>query len=224
MNELDGNAKADQFCEGRLLGRAFDLWLDSRKTVDEAERRSRMYSVFSGWKFYTKERTLLKRYLFECGESIGDVSMMTTVELRDAVNQRKSGGGAAASRNNESLTGKSLTVGHSMLDSDVIQNFMNSQSQAVISTQVKNTNNSMISAKAPKMTSMVNTPSFMRESLPEASNAMRMRHMSPDLVLMEAGVESRKAEMVKSAEETTSRKKSSSVMSLLQRQFGGPKE
>jgi hypothetical protein len=41
--------------------------------------------VFSGWKFYTKERVLLKKYLFECGESIGDMSMMTTLEMKDSV-------------------------------------------------------------------------------------------------------------------------------------------
>jgi len=48
-----------------------------------------MYSLFSAWKFYTKERSLLKRYLFECGESIGDVSQMTTLQLRDAASIRK---------------------------------------------------------------------------------------------------------------------------------------
>ena len=42
-----------------------------------------MYSVFSAWKFYTKERVLLKKYLFECGESITDMSLMTTVEMRE---------------------------------------------------------------------------------------------------------------------------------------------
>ena len=42
-----------------------------------------MYSIFSAWKFYTKERVLLKKYLFECGESITDMSLMTTVEMRD---------------------------------------------------------------------------------------------------------------------------------------------
>ena len=48
-----------------------------------------MYSVYSAWKFYTKERTLLKRYLFECGETIGEISMMSTVELRDAAEASK---------------------------------------------------------------------------------------------------------------------------------------
>lgn len=28
---------------------------------------------------------LLKKYLFECGESIGDMSMMTTLEMKDSV-------------------------------------------------------------------------------------------------------------------------------------------
>jgi|688.fasta_scaffold1099324_1 hypothetical protein len=49
------------------------------------KNRSCLYTVFSGWKFYTKERVLLKKYLFECGESIGDMSLMTTLEMRDSV-------------------------------------------------------------------------------------------------------------------------------------------
>jgi len=48
-----------------------------------------MYSLFSAWKFYTKERSLLKRYLFECGESIGDVSQMTTLQLREVANTKR---------------------------------------------------------------------------------------------------------------------------------------
>ena len=42
-----------------------------------------MYSIFSAWKFYSKERVLLKKYLFECGESITDMSLMSTVEMRN---------------------------------------------------------------------------------------------------------------------------------------------
>ena len=48
-----------------------------------------MYSVYSAWKFYTKERSLLKKYLFECGESIGEISEMTTMQLRDAAEMSK---------------------------------------------------------------------------------------------------------------------------------------
>ena len=45
--------------------------------------RSKMYSIFSAWKFYVKERVLLKKYLFECGDSIDDMSLMSTVEMRN---------------------------------------------------------------------------------------------------------------------------------------------
>ena len=45
--------------------------------------RSKVYSVFSAWKFYAKERVLLKKYLFECGESIDEMSLMSTVEMRN---------------------------------------------------------------------------------------------------------------------------------------------
>jgi len=44
--------------------------------------RSRMYTIFSAWKFYTKERVLLKRYLVECGQKDLDMSLMSTVEMR----------------------------------------------------------------------------------------------------------------------------------------------
>jgi len=42
-----------------------------------------MFQVFSGWKFYTKERSLLKKYLVEFGQSQVDMSLMTTIEMRD---------------------------------------------------------------------------------------------------------------------------------------------
>ena len=41
-----------------------------------------MYTLFSAWKFYTKERILLKRYLVECGQKDLDMSLMSTVEMR----------------------------------------------------------------------------------------------------------------------------------------------
>ena len=54
-----------------------------------------MYSIFSAWKFYAKERVLLKKYLFECGESITDMSLMSTVEMRNTAakvnSERKEG-------------------------------------------------------------------------------------------------------------------------------------
>ena len=71
--------KAVQFHKEKLLENTFiQLRIACRKGSD-TQRRSKMYSIFSAWKFYTKERSLLKRYLFECGESIGEVSQMTTL-------------------------------------------------------------------------------------------------------------------------------------------------
>ena len=72
------------------MQKAFNVLADQceqqqqQSTLDEEGCvRSKMYSVFSAWKFYTKERVLLKKYLFECGESITDMSLMTTVEMRE---------------------------------------------------------------------------------------------------------------------------------------------
>ena len=41
-----------------------------------------MYAIFSSWKFYTKERGLLKKYLKECN-IIADPNMMSTIELKE---------------------------------------------------------------------------------------------------------------------------------------------
>lgn len=79
------------FRNDKLLGNAFDQWNATCRKDDDTQKRSRMYSIFSAWKFYTKERSLLKRYLFECGESIGDVSAMTTLQLRDAAKHKEGG-------------------------------------------------------------------------------------------------------------------------------------
>ena len=84
------NDTALEFRAASLMQRAFNALADQCEqkqqlsTLDEQDCiRSRMYSIFSAWKFYTKERVLLKKYLFECGESITDMSMMTTVEMRE---------------------------------------------------------------------------------------------------------------------------------------------
>jgi len=71
------------------MERVFDEWNGLRAKESESQRRSRMYNIFSAWKFYSKERSLLKRYLFECGGSIDDVSQMTTMELREVADQKK---------------------------------------------------------------------------------------------------------------------------------------
>ena len=82
--------RANNFRNERLKALAFDTWRSElTKNDDDSRKRSRMYSIFSAWKFYTKERTLLKRFLIECGQSIGDLSCMTTMQLREAADIRK---------------------------------------------------------------------------------------------------------------------------------------
>jgi hypothetical protein len=44
--------------------------------------RSKLYTIFSSWKFYVKERSLLKMYLKESNEA-SDPSLMSTLELRE---------------------------------------------------------------------------------------------------------------------------------------------
>lgn len=41
-----------------------------------------MYTVFSAWKFYTKERVLLKKYLDECGD-VEDTNLLSTIQMRE---------------------------------------------------------------------------------------------------------------------------------------------
>ena len=73
----------------RLCFKAFKAlksaaFYEEQENKEEASRniRSRMYTLFSAWKFYTKERVLLKRYLVECGQKDLDMSLMSTVEMR----------------------------------------------------------------------------------------------------------------------------------------------
>ena len=51
--------------------------------ADGTADRHRLYSVFSSWKLYVKERVLLKRYLVECGESPTNLSIMSTGHMRE---------------------------------------------------------------------------------------------------------------------------------------------
>ena len=78
FNETLQLGAAIKFRKDRLTGKCFRALLtnldDGNKAgnkmlylmVEESEiqKRSRMYSVFSAWKFYSKERSLLKKYLF----------------------------------------------------------------------------------------------------------------------------------------------------------------
>jgi len=41
-------------------------WKKEVRMNRNRQKRSKMYAVYSAWKFYTKERSLLKKYLLEC--------------------------------------------------------------------------------------------------------------------------------------------------------------
>ena len=159
-------ANAAHYRKKKLLVQCFTQWLKQlssrnvkEEIIDEGERRSRMYSVFAAWKFYTKERSLLKKYLFECGETINDVTQMSTVELREVVDKHKS------EQSNMSLLRKSMPI--------------------------------------------------------RSMKANNQRHVSPDvLALSSSQTNQRERQEMKSAEFGHSRKKSNSVLSLLQKQFG----
>lgn len=58
--------------------------------------------MFSGWKFYIKERSLLKMYLRECNV-LSDPSLMSTGELKENY---------ARVSNVKSIFGESLSSGH----------------------------------------------------------------------------------------------------------------
>ena len=213
-------AKATKFRREHLLGRSFDSLKSIRKEVeDDAQRRSRMYTIFSAWKFYAKERTLLKRYLFECGESIGDVSQMTTMQMREVADRKKE----ESKANHTDMSGSSLKAyakpadGSRMHHLSSISNLNSSANDhsAIEPNNVPTSVGLVLSRfsqnSARPAPQIVPTPSFVRESLPEMN--MRQRHISPDIVFEEA-VKRSKVE-VRSAEQTSSRKRASTVLSLL---------
>ena len=53
---------------------------------------------------------LLKKYLFECGESIGDMSMMTTLEMKDSVRRLAANQNVSA----EPISNQSLSMERSL--------------------------------------------------------------------------------------------------------------
>ena len=55
---------------------------------------------------------LLKKYLFECGESIGDMSMMTTLEMKDSVRRLVANQNTSLER--EPLSNQSLSMEKSL--------------------------------------------------------------------------------------------------------------
>eukprot|EP00347_Sterkiella_histriomuscorum_P015932 403355136 len=75
--------KNEQFQDRELMALklyAFNLmtshlhaWRKEVRVNRNRQKRSKMYSMFSAWKFYTKERVLLKKYLQEC--NMGGVAL-----------------------------------------------------------------------------------------------------------------------------------------------------
>jgi hypothetical protein len=72
------------------------------QSTKKRHTRSKLYAMFSGWKFYIKERSLLKMYLRECNV-LSDPSLMSTGELKENY---------ARVSNVKSIFGESLSSGH----------------------------------------------------------------------------------------------------------------
>lgn len=66
-----------------LAKKAFYALKPSNPQKERTNDRSKLYSLFSNWKFYAKERSLLKKYLIQCGESPTNMSLMSTGLMRD---------------------------------------------------------------------------------------------------------------------------------------------
>jgi hypothetical protein len=65
------------------MAKAFTALKQLKQMSKYDEGRSKKYAIFSAWKFYVKERILLKRYLVECGEASLDMSDMSTPKMRE---------------------------------------------------------------------------------------------------------------------------------------------
>lgn len=79
-----------KFYAYNLLMNHLNAWKREARVNRNRQKRSRMYAIFSAWKFYTKEKVLLRKYLSECNMQTGnnnniDPNMMTTQEMRDNV-------------------------------------------------------------------------------------------------------------------------------------------
>ncbi|CDW90710.1 UNKNOWN [Stylonychia lemnae] len=93
--------KNEQFQERELMALKFyalnlmishlRAWKREVRVNRNRQKRSKMYAIYSAWKFYTKERVLLKKYLLECNGGVMiqsqniDPNMMSTQEMRDNV-------------------------------------------------------------------------------------------------------------------------------------------
>ena len=77
-----------------LIERVFDQLAKAcekspKKEDTDGQSRDRMQKVFAAWKFCTKERSLLKKYLFQSGEKVEDLNEMTTQQMRELTAQKK---------------------------------------------------------------------------------------------------------------------------------------
>jgi hypothetical protein len=68
----------------KLLTKHLTAWKEEAHANRNRQARSKLYAVLSAWKFYTKERVLLKKYLKECN-SVVDPNMLSTAEMRENV-------------------------------------------------------------------------------------------------------------------------------------------
>ena len=64
----------------KLMTKYMKNWKTESKMARIRQKRSKLYAIISAWKFYTKERVLLKKYLKEC--NISDSNLMSTQDMR----------------------------------------------------------------------------------------------------------------------------------------------
>lgn len=74
--------QALRFYSHQLQARNFKSWKKEILHNKKRHVRSKLYTIFSAWKFYIKERTLLKMYLRE-SNIMQDPDLMSTIELKD---------------------------------------------------------------------------------------------------------------------------------------------
>lgn len=60
------NKRADCHYANKTLGVVYRAMRSQAYILAKKNKRSKMYSILVAWKFYTKEKTLLKKYLNEC--------------------------------------------------------------------------------------------------------------------------------------------------------------
>jgi hypothetical protein len=73
--------QALRFYAYNLQARHIRSWRKEVLANKKKQTRSKLYAIFSAWKFYIKERSLLKMYLRECNGL--DPSLMSTGELKE---------------------------------------------------------------------------------------------------------------------------------------------